>query len=121
MIPAAFVIGLVLIPIGLRLDARRRRRAPDTQPADWPVLDFRIARQRKIIAVVVALTCVNLILLSMASFGAVHYWYDQHRVTDFTLDVDANPDLARGQALLMGYLYRPYTANTGWVRLRYRW
>ena len=48
------------------------------------------------------------------------YWYDQYRVSDFTLDVDANPELARGQALLMGYLYRPYRANTGWIRLRYR-
>ena len=34
---------------------------------------------------------------------------------------DANPDLARGQALLMGYLYRPYTANTVWARLIYAW
>jgi MtrB/PioB family decaheme-associated outer membrane protein len=51
----------------------------------------------------------------------VSYWYDRYQVTDFTLDVDANPELARGQALLMGYLYRPYTANTGWVRLLYRW
>jgi MtrB/PioB family decaheme-associated outer membrane protein len=51
----------------------------------------------------------------------VSYWYERYRVTDFTLDVDANPDLVRGQALLLGYLYRPYTANTGWVRLIYRW
>jgi MtrB/PioB family decaheme-associated outer membrane protein len=59
-------------------------------------------------------------LTSRLSVG-LSYWYDQYRVTDFTLDVDANPELARGQALLMGYLYRPYTANTGWVRLLYRW
>ena len=32
----------------------------------------------------------------------VSYWYDRYRVTDFTLDVDANPELARGQALLDG-------------------
>ena len=51
----------------------------------------------------------------------VSYWYDQYRVRDFTLDVDANPELARGQALLLGYLYRPYTANTGWLRVLYRW
>ena len=51
----------------------------------------------------------------------VSYWYEQYRVTDFTLDADANPDLARGQALLIGYLYRPYTANTVWGRLIYRW
>lgn len=49
------------------------------------------------------------------------YWYERFRVSDFTLDVDANPDLARGQALLMGYLYRPYTANTVWGRLIYAW
>jgi hypothetical protein len=48
------------------------------------------------------------------------YWYDQYRVEDFTLDIDANPALVRGQALLMGYIYRPYTANTAWLRLLYR-
>lgn len=59
-------------------------------------------------------------LTKRASIG-VSYWYDQYRVTDFTLDIDANPQLSRGQTLLMGYLYRPYTANTGWLRLLYRW
>ena len=59
-------------------------------------------------------------LTSRVSIGA-SYWYDRYRVSDFTLDVDANPELARGQALLMGYLYRPYTANTAWLRLLYRW
>jgi MtrB/PioB family decaheme-associated outer membrane protein len=49
------------------------------------------------------------------------YWHERYRVNDFTLDADANPDLARGQALLMGYLYRPYTAHTVWGRLIYRW
>ena len=63
---------------------------------------------------------VSYALTNRVSVG-MSYWYDQFRVTDFTLDVDANSELARGQALLMGYLYRPYTANTGWVRLLYRW
>jgi hypothetical protein len=51
----------------------------------------------------------------------VSYWYEQYRVSDFTLDAEANPVLARGQAVLLGYLYRPYTANTFWGRLIYRW
>jgi NapC/NirT cytochrome c family protein len=72
-IPAAFVIGLLLIPLGVRLDARRRRRSPGAPPADWPVLDLSMARQRRIVAGVVLLTVVNLVLLSMASVGAVHY------------------------------------------------
>jgi MtrB/PioB family decaheme-associated outer membrane protein len=49
------------------------------------------------------------------------YWHERYRVSDFTLDIEANPDSVRGQALFLGYLYEPYTANTGWVRLVYRW
>jgi MtrB/PioB family decaheme-associated outer membrane protein len=59
-------------------------------------------------------------LRSHLSIG-MSYWHEQYRVNDFTLDADANPDLARGQVLLIGYLYRPYTANTVWGRLIYRW
>ena len=55
-------------------------------------------------------------LTSRLSLG-LSYWYERYRVNDFTLDIDANPVLPRGQALLMGYLYRPYTANTVWGRL----
>lgn len=72
-VPAAFVLGLLLIPLGLRLDARRRQRSPGAPPADWPVIDLRVGRQRRVIAAVGALTVVNLMLLSMASYGAVHY------------------------------------------------
>jgi hypothetical protein len=57
---------------------------------------------------------------SRLSFG-VSYWYEQYRVRDFTLDIDANPELARGRTLLLGYLYRPYTANTFWGRLIVAW
>lgn len=53
---------------------------------------------------------------SRVSIG-LSWWHERYRVEDFTLDVDANPDLARGQTLLMGYLYRPYMANTAWGRL----
>jgi MtrB/PioB family decaheme-associated outer membrane protein len=49
------------------------------------------------------------------------YWYEDYKVKDFTLDADANLDLVRGQILLIGYLYKPYTANTFWGRLIYRW
>ena len=70
-IPAAFVVGLILIPIGARLAARRR--AAGAPPPEWPVFDFNVPRQRKLIGAVLLLTIVNLVLLSMASYGAVHY------------------------------------------------
>ena len=65
-------------------------------------------------------TDVTYALASHLSLG-LSYWFEQYRVNDFTLDADANSDLARGQALLMGYLYRPYTAHTVWLRLNYHW
>jgi MtrB/PioB family decaheme-associated outer membrane protein len=60
------------------------------------------------------------VLTSRLSVG-ISYWYEKYRVKDFTLDIDANPELVRGQALLIGYLYRPYTANTVWGRVVYHW
>jgi hypothetical protein len=67
-VPAVFVIGLLLVPIGA-LRARRRGRAA----VEWPRLDLNQPRQRQIAGGVVALTLVNLVLLSMAGYGAVHY------------------------------------------------
>jgi nitrate/TMAO reductase-like tetraheme cytochrome c subunit len=72
-VPAAFVVGLLLIPVGVYLDKRRRRKHPEAPASDWPVFDFRIARQRQIIAILVLLTVVNLVLISVASLGAIHY------------------------------------------------
>lgn len=59
-------------------------------------------------------------LTSRIGVGA-SVWHERYRVEDFTLDAEANPNLARGAVLLMGYLYRPYTATTVWGRLMYRW
>src|SRR3954453_4634432 len=66
-VPAAFLVGLLIIPIGVRLE--RRRRARGESPAEWPVLDLRVPHQRRMAGVVLLLTCVNLVLLSLASFG----------------------------------------------------
>jgi MtrB/PioB family decaheme-associated outer membrane protein len=51
----------------------------------------------------------------------VSAWHERYRVNDFTLDDEATPNLARGSVLLLGYLYRPYTATTVWGRLFYKW
>jgi hypothetical protein len=54
------------------------------------------------------------------SFG-LSWWHERYEVSDFTLDEDSTPKLARGQTLLLGYLYKPYTADTIWGRLIYAW
>ena len=48
-------------------------------------------------------------------------WHESYSVSDFTLDAEATPNLARGSVVLLGYTYRPYTATTLWGRLIYSW
>lgn len=49
------------------------------------------------------------------------YWRDKYRVDDFALGPDTINRLDLPGSLFLGYLYRPYTANSGWVRLMYFW
>jgi MtrB/PioB family decaheme-associated outer membrane protein len=49
------------------------------------------------------------------------YWYDQYRVSDFALGAQTLTTLAEPSFLMLGNLYRPYTANTIMGRLTYIW
>jgi MtrB/PioB family decaheme-associated outer membrane protein len=49
------------------------------------------------------------------------YWYDMYRVNDFALDANTITTLAEPSFLMLGSLYRPYTANTVMGRLTYLW
>lgn len=60
------------------------------------------------------------------------YWYENYKTQDFalgplTISDIALPSVQPGfpvvatNSLLLGYLYRPYTAHTGMVRLTYLW
>jgi hypothetical protein len=71
LIPIVFVIGLLMIPAGFWLD--RRREAAGLPARRWPTVDLNQPAQARIAVLVVAATFVNLIILSMASYGAVQY------------------------------------------------
>jgi nitrate/TMAO reductase-like tetraheme cytochrome c subunit len=71
-LPALFVLGLLLIPLGASLEARRRRRHPDAPPPEWPVLDLRVPARRRLLLAILGLTAVNLVVISLAAFGALH-------------------------------------------------
>jgi len=51
------------------------------------------------------------------------YWYDSYSVNDFNMGpLPLAPGPAASPAMMMiGYNYRPYTANTFWGRLTYFW
>jgi len=70
IVPALFVISLLLIPIGAWWRARRRRAGLEVT---WPVIDLSQPRQRAMLASVLALTFVNVLIVSAAGVGTVHY------------------------------------------------
>jgi hypothetical protein len=72
-IPALFVLGLLLIPIGQWLDRRRGVAAP----AAWPRLDLNDPAIRRSVLLVVVATVANLAIVSVASYGTVKYTESQ--------------------------------------------
>src|SRR5206468_2791349 len=78
IVPAVFIVGLLLIPAGILLERRRARRAgasgahaaSDAQAA-FPVIDFNRSRTRALFLTFAALTAANVIILSTATSKGV--------------------------------------------------
>jgi hypothetical protein len=76
MVPAIFIVGLLLIPVGTSIERRRARRRGLPVPV-WPRLDLNDADIRRTVFFVAGATLVNLGIVSMASYGAVEYTESQ--------------------------------------------
>jgi MtrB/PioB family decaheme-associated outer membrane protein len=59
-------------------------------------------------------------LTSRLRVGVV-YWFEDYKVRDFALGTQTLDSIAQPGLLALGYVYRPYTANTVWGRLTYLW
>src|SRR6185503_3948407 len=71
IVPALFVIGLLLIPLGMALE--RRRRARGLAPYRWPHVDLNNPGHRRTVGMIGALTIVNLLIVSLAAYRGVEY------------------------------------------------
>ena len=71
-VPALFVFGLLLIPLGIWLQRRALRRDPSA-PVDWPVIDLRLPRVRRIVVAIIAMTIVNATLILVAAQSSLHH------------------------------------------------
>lgn len=70
-LPALFVMGLLLIPVGMWWEARRRRRGQGAW--SWPAIDLARKRTRQVVIAALCLTLVNLAIVTVAGVGIVHY------------------------------------------------
>jgi cytochrome c553 len=70
-LPVLFVLGLLLIPLGMWRESRRRRHGKE--PWQWPAIDLGRSRTRQVVMAIGALTIVNLGIVAVAGTGAVTY------------------------------------------------
>lgn len=72
VLPALFLAGLAIIPVGIYLRFRRERRR-GVYPASFPPLDFQSIELRKLLSFVGLATAANVIIGSQLSYRAVTY------------------------------------------------
>src|SRR5579872_801756 len=72
LLPALFILGLILIPVGIVL-CRRRDRERGQVPASFPPLNWQNTDFRRLAIFVLATTVLNLIITSQFAYGAVNY------------------------------------------------
>ncbi len=72
LLPGVFVLGLVLIPIGMWLRWRKLREAGEL-PAEYPKIDLRSPYLRRAMMLVGFLTFANFAIMGAASYKGVEY------------------------------------------------
>ncbi len=72
IVPSVFIFGLVLIPIGIFFE-RRRRHASRGEKFHWPRLDLNDPIRRRATAIVLALTVVNVVIVSLAAYRGIEF------------------------------------------------
>ena len=73
VLPALFVLGLLLIPLGAWIERRRRAAGKPPASIDWPRIDLNNQKHRTIALIVFCLTLVNIVLVSLGAYKAVEY------------------------------------------------
>jgi hypothetical protein len=49
------------------------------------------------------------------------YWFEKYSVDDFAFGPETQDTVAQPSFISLQYMYRPYTANTFWAGINYRW
>ena len=72
ILPGIFILGLLLIPVGIYRDFRRRRHR-GTLPVSYPTVDFHDTRLRQTLFFVAVMTAINVPIFAVASYTGTTY------------------------------------------------
>jgi hypothetical protein len=73
ILPAIFLLGLGLIPLGAWHERRRRVAGKPPAEVEWPRIDFGDPVQRQRAVLIFALTMANIVIVSLAAYRGVEY------------------------------------------------
>ena len=71
MLPTFFIVGLLMIPLGVWIERRRRLRGLPPSMRQWPRVDLNHTRTRAVLTAVLVLTPVNVLIASLAAYKGV--------------------------------------------------
>jgi NapC/NirT cytochrome c family, N-terminal region len=70
-LPLIFMVGLLLIPVGMRL--QRKALAEGRGVEEWPVIDLRQTRTRRVALTIAILTGMNIVIVLVAGYGSLKW------------------------------------------------
>lgn len=73
VLPALFVVGLLLIPFGAWLERRRSAAGRPPTAFEWPRIDLNNRTHRTTAIAVFALTIVNIVIVALGAYKGVEY------------------------------------------------
>jgi NapC/NirT cytochrome c family, N-terminal region len=73
ILPAIFIFGLILIPLGAWIERRRRLAGKRASEVHWPRIDLNNADHRRAAVAIFALTMANIVIVSLATYRGVEY------------------------------------------------
>ncbi len=73
VLPVFLIIGLIMIPVGIRRRSKRIRREGEESTKRWIMIDLRDPQQWNAIAIFIVATILFLILTGIGSYEAFHY------------------------------------------------
>jgi len=73
ILPGVFVLGLLIIPVGMWQERRRQLSGKAPSKPRWPSLDLNDPNVRRIAFIVALMTFVNVIIVSLAAYRGIEY------------------------------------------------